>query len=186
MKKLEVGSGRANFNGYLTLDIDPATGADYIHDIETPWPFSDSEFSEIRLHHVLEHVRTEKKTFVMREVWRVLESGGIADIELPVFPSPQGIRRPPGPGLFRPDTLPDPVPVPDLQARRVQLVDRAFRPLRLRAGNEAQRDDHHDPLQGLRRHAGRDLDVRRDDVEKRKTGRPRVLRFSAGAYNLEF
>jgi SAM-dependent methyltransferase len=76
------------------VDKDPATRPDVCHDIETPWPFGDNAFGEIRAHHILEHIHTEKKTFVMYEAWRVLKPGGILDIEVPLFPFEQSVMDP--------------------------------------------------------------------------------------------
>lgn len=94
MDKLDVGSGGRKMQGYVSLDKDSKTKPDFVHDIETPWPFPDNHFIEARLYHILEHVRTEKKIFVMRELWRVLRPGGTADIEIPSFPSPQSVQDP--------------------------------------------------------------------------------------------
>jgi SAM-dependent methyltransferase len=93
-KKLDVGSGGVRRPGYISLDNSPSTHPDVLHDIETPWPFGDGEFSEVRAHHVLEHVHTECKTSVMYEAWRVLKPGGILDIEVPLFPFEQSVMDP--------------------------------------------------------------------------------------------
>jgi len=92
--KLDLGSGGRRLHGYTTLDKDPKTNAHITHDIETPLPFPDNHFDEVRAHHILEHVHTEKKTLVMYEIWRVLKPGGIADIELPCYPHPQAVMDP--------------------------------------------------------------------------------------------
>lgn len=94
MNKLDLGSGGRRFPGYVHLDKDPKTQPDVIHDIETPFPFPDNHFVGVRAYHILEHVHTEYKTFVMYEIWRVLKNGGIADIELPTFPHPEAVQDP--------------------------------------------------------------------------------------------
>lgn len=94
MMKLDIGSGGRHLPGYTSLDKDPATRPDVLHDIETPWPFADNALDEIREHHILEHVHTEKKTFVMYEAWRVLKPNGILDIEVPTFPFVQAVMDP--------------------------------------------------------------------------------------------
>jgi len=92
--KLDIGAGGVRRPGYVSLDCSPSTHPDVLHDIETPWPFEDNIFEEVRAHHVLEHIHTEKKTFVMYEAWRVLKPGGVLDIEVPEFPSPQSVQDP--------------------------------------------------------------------------------------------
>ena len=92
--KLDLGSGGRKLPGYVSLDKSPKTNPDVTHDIENRLPFPDNHFDEVRAHHILEHVHTEKKTFVMYEVWRVLKPGGVADIELPTFPHPQAVMDP--------------------------------------------------------------------------------------------
>jgi len=92
--KLDLGSGGRRFPGYLTLDKDPKTKPDIIHDIENRFPFPDNHFDEIRAFHILEHIRTEKKTFVMYEVWRILRPGGMVEIEMPTYPFPEAVMDP--------------------------------------------------------------------------------------------
>lgn len=93
-KKLDLGSGGRHFPGYVSLDRDPATKPDVCHDIETRFPFEDNAFDEVRAFHILEHVHTEKKTFVMYEIWRVLKPGGVVEIEMPAFPFPESVQDP--------------------------------------------------------------------------------------------
>jgi len=94
MRKLDLGSGGRRFTGYESLDKDPKTHPDHVCDIENGLPFADNSFDEVRAFHILEHIHTEKKTFVMYEIWRVLKKGGICDIELPAFPSVQSVQDP--------------------------------------------------------------------------------------------
>jgi len=94
MKKLDLGSGGRKLAGYISLDKDPKANPDVVHDIEERFPFPDNYFDEVRAYHILEHIHTEKKVFVMYEIWRVLKPGGIADIELPTFPHPQAVQDP--------------------------------------------------------------------------------------------
>lgn len=68
MSELLIGCGRntakqVSLGGYSdwthlrTLDIDPATNPDYLHDLEQiPYPFGDNAFDEIHAYEVLEHV----------------------------------------------------------------------------------------------------------------------------------
>jgi len=81
--KLDIG-GRINApEGYKTLDrVGPA---DYIVDLEKPPKRMEKAmrgaFSEIRAHHVLEHVRNICE--LMDWLWVILEPGGKLDIVVP-------------------------------------------------------------------------------------------------------
>ncbi len=78
--KLDIG-GRINApEGYMTLDrIGPA---DYVMDLERPLDgLPRGAFSEVRAHHVLEHVANI--CGLMDWLWIVLEPGGTLDIVVP-------------------------------------------------------------------------------------------------------
>jgi glycosyltransferase involved in cell wall biosynthesis len=93
-KKLDIGSGNWKFEGYETLDNDPIVEPNILADIEDKIPAKDETYDEIRCHHILEHIETKNKVKVMGELWRILKTGGILDIEVPNFPSPQSIQDP--------------------------------------------------------------------------------------------
>jgi SAM-dependent methyltransferase len=66
----------------VTLDIDPACGADVIHDLDaTPWPFEDNTFDEIHAYEVLEHFgqQGDYHAFFRHfgEIYRVLKPKGL-------------------------------------------------------------------------------------------------------------
>ncbi len=82
--KLEIGCGKAKTPGYVGMDQFPLPGVDIVHDLETfPWPLPASSVSEVKAHHVLEHLRN--LTGVMEEVHRVLKPGGLFRIKVPYF-----------------------------------------------------------------------------------------------------
>lgn len=95
MKKLDIGSGYAKKEGYITLDKDPIVGADIQQDLDVfPWAIEDGSIDEIRAHHILEHVKPENKVKVMAECWRILKDDGILDIEVPVAPHATAYQDP--------------------------------------------------------------------------------------------
>ena len=113
MLKLDIGSGRAKFEDYITVDNDPAVGADICADFESSNPNDKYSFKqakdgygqyhywglkdncdEIRAHHILEHFRPENKVKVMALFWNFLKPGGILDIEVPLFPHPASVQDP--------------------------------------------------------------------------------------------
>lgn len=93
---LNLGAGHKRFDGYIALDKDPKTKPDVCHDIERPsgLPFPDNRFAVVRACHILEHVHTENKVFIMYEIWRVLQHDGLAEIELPTYPYPEAVQDP--------------------------------------------------------------------------------------------
>ena len=91
---LDLGAGGKRILDFIALDKDPKTKPDVVHDIQHEFPFPDNHFDVVRAHHILEHVHTDRKVFVMHEIWRVLKPGGIADIELPAYPYPEAVQDP--------------------------------------------------------------------------------------------
>lgn len=81
--KLDMGCGTKREEGYLAVDIagSPAVRCDV-----RALPFRDGAFNELRCWHLLEHIERRDLVGVMNEAHRVLEKGGIIDIEMPVFP----------------------------------------------------------------------------------------------------
>lgn len=64
MKSLLIGCGNTRaknlgeggWGELVTLDIDPSTGCDIVHDLEVlPYPMDDNDFDEIHAYEVLEH-----------------------------------------------------------------------------------------------------------------------------------
>jgi SAM-dependent methyltransferase len=86
-RKLDVGAGFANMEGYERLDKTDVFGAEHIHDIEDiPWPFDDGTFDVLNCSHILEHIDRSKLVGVMNEMHRVLKEWGELRIEIPVAP----------------------------------------------------------------------------------------------------
>lgn len=84
MNKLNLGCGQYPKPGYINVDIDPNAKADIFHDLSAlPYPFEDASFAQIEMDHVLEHL--PDPLAVMKEVWRLLQPGGIAQIAVPHF-----------------------------------------------------------------------------------------------------
>ncbi len=84
-KKIDMGCGADNFDGYLHLDksfhsshIDLAWDLNYM-----PYPFKDNTFSEVRMYDVFEHL--DSPLDVLNEVHRILILGGIFDFGVPTI-----------------------------------------------------------------------------------------------------
>jgi methyltransferase family protein len=77
--KLNLGAFDRAFPGFLSVDIAPP--ADVVADLTQAWPWPDSSVEEVIAFDVVEHLPDKRHT--MNELWRVLQSGGRATIEVP-------------------------------------------------------------------------------------------------------
>jgi SAM-dependent methyltransferase len=83
--KLNIGCGTDIRTGYINIDSKPLPGVDLTHDIEnSPLPFATATVDEILCLNVLEHVDLIP---VMKELHRVLKTGGRLIAEVPHFSS---------------------------------------------------------------------------------------------------
>lgn len=70
--------------GYVNIDWQAQPSVDVVHDLNVlPYPFADSEFSEVNASHVLEHL--DRPFLVMKELHRILKPGGVLHIKVPHF-----------------------------------------------------------------------------------------------------
>jgi ubiquinone/menaquinone biosynthesis C-methylase UbiE len=82
--KLNLGSGRFKKKNFINIDVDPSTNPDVLYDLnKIPYPFPDNSFSLITANHVLEHLENPFK--IMKELHRILKSGGNLIIRVPHF-----------------------------------------------------------------------------------------------------
>ena len=81
---LDVGCGRNKHPGAIGIDRNRDTAADVICDLDHfPYPFRDSQFDQIRLIHVIEHVADVIAT--LEELHRLARPGGVIRIETPHY-----------------------------------------------------------------------------------------------------
>jgi SAM-dependent methyltransferase len=84
--KLNLGSGKTRFEGFINVDKSTFFNPDIIHDLEiTPWPFSNDSVDEIVLCHVLEHLGKDSNVFIkiMQELYRICKHNACIDIVVP-------------------------------------------------------------------------------------------------------
>lgn len=82
MRKLNLGSGEFKKKGYVNVDY--IGNPDVKHNLNSfPYPFKHSEFDLIEADHLLEHLENPFK--VMKEIHRILKTGGEVIIKVPHF-----------------------------------------------------------------------------------------------------
>jgi predicted SAM-dependent methyltransferase len=84
VKKLQLGAGGNNAEGWLNSDIEPQDGQIYL-DITKKYPFADGSFQYIFAEHVIEHVAWEGGLKMLTECFRVLGTRGKVRVETPDF-----------------------------------------------------------------------------------------------------
>lgn len=77
--RLNLGANDRRFTGFLSVDVAPP--ADFLCDLTQPWPWPDGSVSEVLAYDVFEHLPNKRHT--MNELWRVLEPGGKATLQIP-------------------------------------------------------------------------------------------------------
>ena len=75
--KLNLGSGNRPLPDYVNIDIQERCHPDVCCDITNGLPFPDNHVVEVRAFDFLEHMPLGKQIFVIEEIWRVLEPGGV-------------------------------------------------------------------------------------------------------------
>ena len=81
-KKLILGSAGKKTTDAITVDSNSEHSPDVVHDLNiTPWPFKDSQFTEIICHHVIEHLNDLFPA--MNELHRICSPDGCVYIEVP-------------------------------------------------------------------------------------------------------
>jgi predicted SAM-dependent methyltransferase len=67
--------------GYTNVDVWPGPGVDQVADLTQPWPWGTSTVREVLAYDVFEHLADKRHT--INELYRVLQPGGRAKIEVP-------------------------------------------------------------------------------------------------------
>lgn len=84
IKKLNLGCGGICYEDFINIDRNPQPLANLLADIKY-LPFKDNCVDMIAAHHCFEHIPRQQTYDTFREWYRVLEDGGILDIECPNF-----------------------------------------------------------------------------------------------------
>jgi len=84
--KLNLGSGNDYRKGYVNVDRVKMPKVDFVHDLnDLPLPFKDNSAEEIRLIHVLEHLKKQSLKKFFDELYRICKPNGLIFIEVPYF-----------------------------------------------------------------------------------------------------
>jgi predicted SAM-dependent methyltransferase len=75
VRKLQIGAGGNDVDGWLNSDIEPSSKEIYL-DATHRYPFPDGSFQYVFSEHVIEHVSWEGGLAMLRECHRVLAPGG--------------------------------------------------------------------------------------------------------------
>jgi ubiquinone/menaquinone biosynthesis C-methylase UbiE len=81
--KINLGSGKKRFEGFKNVDDDPSVDPDFLVNLNTEsLPFQDNSISEVKAHHILEHIG-DGFFFFLKELYRVCEHEAIIDVHVP-------------------------------------------------------------------------------------------------------
>src|ERR1019366_3932000 len=81
--KMNIGCGQEPFQGWLNLDLDPETKADFLWDITDGLPFDNDSCAFIYSEHFLEHLPIQDGVRFLAECHRSLQRGGVLRIAMP-------------------------------------------------------------------------------------------------------
>lgn len=82
VRKLQLGAGASQAEGWLNTDVDLTKAVVYL-DAAEPLPFEDGAFRYVFSEHMIEHLRYEDGESMLREAYRILEPGGRIRIATP-------------------------------------------------------------------------------------------------------
>ncbi|GAG67153.1 unnamed protein product [marine sediment metagenome] len=79
--KLNIGSGKQRFPGFLNVDKSPVVNPDFLCNVDRGIDFDDDSVDEIKAKMILEHV--DDIIFVMNELWRIMKHNSLLHIIVP-------------------------------------------------------------------------------------------------------
>jgi predicted SAM-dependent methyltransferase len=88
---LNLGCADDILEGWVNVDITPGPGVT-VADLRERWPWADGSVEHILALDIIEHL--PDKIFTMNEMFRVLRSGGIAEIVVPTTDGPGAFQDP--------------------------------------------------------------------------------------------
>lgn len=83
IRMLEIGPGNERLSGFETLNIVKTISTDYVCDIRVGTKFKDETFDVVYSSHFLEHIEWFLVDNVLKELYRIIKSGGAVEIWVP-------------------------------------------------------------------------------------------------------
>lgn len=83
--RLNIGSGAADIDDQISIDIKPLKNVDLVWDVDQGLPFSNDSVEYIKATDFLEHIFDLE--FVLKEMYRVSKHGALWNIRIPHFSS---------------------------------------------------------------------------------------------------
>jgi len=81
--KINLGSGKKRYDGFLNVDDDPLVNPDFLVNLElAKLPFENDSIEEVKAYHILEHIG-DGFIPLMQELYRVCKDGALIDIIAP-------------------------------------------------------------------------------------------------------
>lgn len=84
-RKLHIGCGGNEFEGWLNTDIEPYTKSVAFLNAGEAFPIDSNTFDCVYSEHVFEHLTLEQQINYLHESFRILKSGGVIRIATPNF-----------------------------------------------------------------------------------------------------
>jgi SAM-dependent methyltransferase len=78
---------------FIGLALEPAHDREMRHDLTAALPYAQSSIAKVQAQDVLEHLPFDKVPFVLDEIYRVLQPGGVFRLSVPDYRSPVQKRR---------------------------------------------------------------------------------------------
>jgi len=83
--KLDLGCGIHKRDGFVGVDIQKFEGVDQVVDLTKPWPWADGSVWEVNCTNTVEHFTWPERVHFFNELYRVLRTGGTANIVTPAW-----------------------------------------------------------------------------------------------------
>lgn len=107
-KKLNLGCGFMHLEEYVNVDKEEFFDPDIAMDLNVlPWNFKDNEYQHIVAKDILEHLGTEKDSFVdiIKEMYRISENGAVWEVQFPHHRSDHAFDDPTHKNILTPNTF---------------------------------------------------------------------------------
>jgi len=132
--KLNLGCGPNSLEApWVNVDIVAAEGVDVVHDLErAPWPWKDGTAEGIAAVDIFEHIAVRARITFMTECHRILEPGGLLQIQTTYWRSWTAFTDPTHTGFFTEHTFDYWIPGTTLYRNNAFYGGVSFEPVMIR------------------------------------------------------